>query len=75
MKNIDTITLSNYSFGTKTAATVNPGISYVFDTYQLSIEAIVPINRRGGSSLGVRAGAVFFLDDLIPSIFGKPVLR
>jgi hypothetical protein len=65
----------NGGYGTKTAATANPGVSYVFETYQISIEAIVPMNRRGGSSLGVRAGAVFFLDDLIPSLFGKPLLR
>jgi len=65
----------NGGYGTKTAATANPGVSYVFDTYQLSLEAIVPITRHGGSSLGVRAGAVFFLDDLIPSIFGKPLLQ
>jgi hypothetical protein len=64
----------NGGYGTKTAATANPGVSYVFETYQLSLEAIVPMNRRGGSSLGVRAGAVFFLDDLIPSVFGKPLL-
>jgi hypothetical protein len=62
-------------YGKKTAATMNPGIAYVFQTYQLSIEAIVPLNRRGGSSMGVRAGAVFFLDDLIPSLFGKPIFR
>jgi hypothetical protein len=32
-------------------------------------------SRRGASSAGVRIGAVFFLDDLIPSLFGRPVFR
>jgi len=32
-------------------------------------------SRRGASSAGVRIGAVLFLDDLIPSLFGKPVFR
>jgi hypothetical protein len=62
-------------YGKQTAATVNPGLAYVFPTYQLSVEAIVPLTRRGASSAGVRVGAVFFLDDLIPSLFGKPVFR
>jgi hypothetical protein len=62
-------------YGKKTVATMKPGIAYVFQTYQLSIEAIVPLNRRSGSSIGVRAVAVFFLDDLIPSLFGKPIFR
>ena len=62
-------------YGRRTAATMNPGISYVFDTYQLSIEAIVPLNRAGGFGVGIRAGVIFFIDDLVPSLFGKPVFR
>ena len=32
-------------------------------------------SRRGTSSAGLRVSAVFFLDDRIPSLFGKPVFR
>ena len=62
-------------YGRKTAGTINPGVAYVFDKYQLSIEAIVPVNRAGGTGLGVRAGVILFIDDLIPSLFGKPVFH
>lgn len=61
-------------YGRATAGTANPGIAYMAGKYQLSAEAIVPLNRAGGSS-GFRVGAIFFLDDLVPSLFGKPVLH
>ena len=35
---------------------------------------IVPLNREGGSGTGFRAQLLFFLDDLLPSLFGKPLL-
>ena len=60
--------------GQKTAATMNPGLSYVADTWQVAGEVIVPLNREGGRGLGVRTQLLFFLDDLIPSVFGKPLL-
>lgn len=58
----------------KTAATVNPGLSYVAETYQLAAEAILPLDREAGRGVGVRAQLLFFLDDLIPAWFAKPVL-
>jgi hypothetical protein len=54
---------------------MNAGLAYVFPTYQLWTEAIAPLTTRGASSAGVRIGAVFFLDDLIPSLFEKSVFR
>ena len=58
----------------KTAATMNPGLAYVEDVWQLSAEAIVPLNRPGGRGLGFRTQLLIFLDDFAPSIFGKPLL-
>jgi hypothetical protein len=60
--------------GQKTAATMNPGFAYVAVTWQIAAEAIVPLNREAGSGPGFRAQLLFFLDDLIPSVFGKPLL-
>ena len=62
------------AFGQSTAATMNPGFAYVAVTWQLAAEAIVPLNREGGSGPGVRAQLIFFIDDLIPSVFGNPLL-
>jgi hypothetical protein len=60
--------------GEKTSATMNPGLSYVAVTWQLAVEAIVPLNSEGGRSVGARAQLLLFLQDLIPSVFGKPLL-
>lgn len=60
--------------GQYTAATANPGFAYVAVTWQASAEAIIPLNRAGGTGLGFRAQLLLFLDDLMPSVFGKPLL-
>ena len=71
------VPLVEFSFdsprGQNTAVTMNPGLAYVAVTWQLAAEVIVPLNRDGGSSTGFRAQLMFFLDDLIPSLFGKPL--
>jgi hypothetical protein len=59
--------------GKPSVATVNPGLVYVADKYQIGAEAILPLNSAAGRSTGVRAQLLLFTDDLIPSLFGKPV--
>jgi len=59
--------------GEKTAATINPGMAYVGDTWQLAAEAIIPANTEGGRTIGMRAHLFLFLDDLLPAVFGKPL--
>jgi hypothetical protein len=34
----------------------------------------LPLNHAGGTGPGFRAQLLFFLDDLAPSLFGKPLL-
>jgi hypothetical protein len=60
--------------GEKTVATMNPGVSYVAKTYQVAAEAIMPLNHEAGQGVGFRMQLLFFLDDLAPSVFGKPLL-
>ena len=72
------VPLVEFSFhsarGEKTVATMNPGLSYVEVTWQVAAEAIVPLNSEAGQTVGARAQLLLFLDDLIPSVFGKPLL-
>jgi hypothetical protein len=72
------VPLVEFSFdsplGQTTAATMNPGLAYVAVTWQIAAEAIVPLNRAGGSGTGLRVQLLLFLDDLLPSLFGKPLL-
>ena len=72
------VPLVEFSFvsprGEKTVATMNPGLSYVAVSWQLAAEAIVPLNSEAGRSVGARVQLLLFLQDLIPSVFGKPLL-
>ena len=60
--------------GQTTAATMNPGFAYVAVWWQVAAEAIVPLNRAGGTGPGFRMQLLLFLDDMLPSLFGKPLL-
>jgi len=55
------VPLVEFSFdspsGQKTAATMNPGISYVEDVWQVSAEVIVLLNSQGGSRPGIQNAA------------------
>jgi hypothetical protein len=66
--------VSNFATsGTVTTGTVNPGLIYVGDTYQLALEAMIPINRDSGTSVGVIGQVHFFLDDIFPNSIGRPL--
>jgi hypothetical protein len=56
-----------------TTGTVNPGIIWAGRFFQVGVEAVVPINERTGKNVGVRAMLHFFLDDLFPTSFGRPL--
>jgi len=58
----------------KTAASVNPGLAYVGDFWQLAAEVVVPLNSEGGRGIGARGQLFVFLDDFMPALFGKPLL-
>ena len=60
--------------GTKTTGTVNPGIIYVGDKYQVGVEAIVPINRDSGGNVGVIGQIHLYLDDIFPNTIGRPLI-
>ncbi len=60
--------------GQKTVPTMNPGFVYVADTYQVGVEAVLPLSSEAGRNVGVKAQLLLFTDDLFPSLFGKPLL-
>jgi hypothetical protein len=60
--------------GQTTAATMNPGFAYVAVWWQVAAEAIVPLNHAGGTGPGFRVQLLLFLDDMLPSLFGKPLI-
>ena len=56
-----------------TTGTVNPGFIWVANTFQLGIEALIPINRQSGTNVGVIAQLHFYLDDIDPRGIGRPI--
>jgi hypothetical protein len=59
--------------GTVTTGTINPGIIYVGNKYQVTVEAIIPVNRQSGSSVGIIGQLHFYLDDIFPNTLGRPI--
>jgi hypothetical protein len=71
--NLQTPVANTLTSGTKTTGTVNPGVIWVGRTFQVGVEALIPINRDSGSNVGAIAQLHFFLDDLDPTGIGKPI--
>jgi hypothetical protein len=64
---------NTYTSGTQTTGTINPGFIWVGNTFQIGIEALIPINRQSGTNVGVIAQLHLYLDDIDPRGIGKPI--
>jgi hypothetical protein len=60
--------------GSTTTGTINPGVIWSGRYLQVGIEAVVPVNAHTGNNIGVLAQLHFYLDDILPKLFGKPLL-
>jgi hypothetical protein len=65
---------NNIGIDNVTTGTVNPGVIWVGSYFQVGVEAIVPINRASGTSIGAVAQLHFYLDDIFPYSLGQPLL-
>ena len=59
--------------GTLTTGTINPGFIWVGNTFQIGVEALIPINRQSGTNVGVIAQLHLYLDDIDPRGIGRPI--
>ena len=59
--------------GGATTGTINPGILWETRHFQLGTEAIIPANAHTGHEVGVVVQIQFYLDDLLPKLFGHPI--
>ena len=64
---------NTFTSGTQTTGTINPGFIWVGNTFQIGVEALIPINRQSGTNVGVIAQLHFYLDDIDPRGIGKPI--
>ena len=66
--------VANFDGEERTTGTINPGVIYVANKYQLSVEAMIPVNRASGDDVGVIGQLHLYLDDMFPNSFGRPLL-
>jgi hypothetical protein len=59
--------------GLTTTGTINPGVIWVGNYFQVGVEALIPVNRRSGRSVVAIAQLHVYLDDLFPTTIGKPI--
>jgi hypothetical protein len=64
---------NNFGNPYTTTGTVNPGVIYVGSTYQVGLEALIPVNRASGTGVGVLGQLHLYLDDMFPSTIGQPL--
>ena len=56
-----------------TTGTIQPGVVYMADKWQIAVEAVIPVNGASGHGAGVVASLDLFLDDIFPNSIGKPI--
>jgi len=59
--------------GGPTSGTINPGILYENNYFQIGAEAIIPANSDSGSQVGAVFQIQIYIDDIWPKLFGHPV--
>jgi hypothetical protein len=59
--------------GGGTTGTINPGLIWSGQVEQFAIEAMIPVNRASGNTVGVIAQLHFYIDDMFPDTLGTPL--
>jgi hypothetical protein len=66
--------IANATPGTwATTGTIQPSVIFLADTWQIALEAVIPVNGASGHRIGVVSELHFFLDDIFPDRPGKPL--
>ena len=58
-----------------TTWTAAPGIIYLANWGEVGLEALIPLNKAAGTTVGAVGLLHFFFDDLYPSTIGKPIFE
>jgi hypothetical protein len=63
----------NRGFGGTTTGTVQPGVIWAGQYFQVGAEMIIPTNSLSGHGIGGMVQLHFYLDDLFPHSIGRPI--
>jgi hypothetical protein len=66
-------TALNRGMGGQTIGTVQPGVIWSGQYFQIGAEAIIPATRQTGHGYGALVQLHFYLDDIFPNSFGVPL--
>ena len=58
----------------ETTGTINPGVLYESRYFQIGAEAIIPVNSATGHEVGAVVQLEIFIDDILPKVFGHPLI-
>ncbi|MGH6841180.1 MAG: hypothetical protein ACREDV_03680 [Methylocella sp.] len=61
--------------GQQLIGTVNPGVIWTSQYFQVGAEAVIPINRASGRTVGWLLQLHFYLDDIFPTTIGRPIIQ
>jgi hypothetical protein len=62
------------SGGGGTTGTINPGLIWTGQYIQFAAEAIIPVNRASGDTIGMKMQLHFYIDDILPRSLGTPII-
>jgi hypothetical protein len=68
-------TALNRGHGGQTIGTVQPGIIWSGQYFQIGAEAIIPVNHASGHGFGAVVQLHFYLDDIFPNSLGRPIFE
>jgi hypothetical protein len=64
---------NNFGNSFVTTGTIQPGVIWVGNYFQVGVEAVIPVNGQSGSTVGVMGQLHLYLDDMFPTTYGKPL--
>lgn len=65
---------NNFGNSFVTTGTIQPGVIWVGNYFQVGVEAVIPVNGQSGSNVGVMGQVHLYLDDMFPTTLGRPLL-
>jgi hypothetical protein len=66
-------TALNRGQGGQTVGTIQPGVIWSGQYFQVGAEAIIPVNSASGHGVGAMVQLHFYLDDIFPNSIGRPL--
>jgi len=65
---------NNFGNSPITIGTINPGVIWVGNYFQVGAEAVLPVNHASGTGVGFLGQLHLYLDDMFPTTIGRPLI-